>query len=243
MDIIKVNATNSSNDFAREYYRKNPNCDPSCIVVETQTKGRGQRGSGWYSKPGQNLTFSILYPEIRLESTRQFLLSAAVSVAIVEALSSFNIPYLKVKWPNDIMAGNFKIAGILIENILRNNQISASVIGVGLNVNQTEFDGLPQAASLKMIIGNNFNTEEVLDKILEKISLKLKHISLEDQAGILEEYRQNLFRIDMVSTFQLPDETFITGIIRDVTSSGRLKVELEDEDFRTFDLKELKLMY
>ncbi|HSP11112.1 MAG TPA: biotin--[acetyl-CoA-carboxylase] ligase [Salegentibacter sp.] len=243
MRIIKVNATDSTNDFARDLYRGKSDFEPTCVWAEDQTRGRGQRGSGWMSNPGQNLTFSILYPKIEVEVNRQFLLSAAVSVAVVNALERFNIPNLKVKWPNDIMSGNFKIGGILIENILKNNQMSASVIGIGLNINQVKFSDLPQAASMKMLTGITYDLEEVLATIMASIEKTLSSISISNQSQILELYAEKMFRKDVVSTFQYPDNSYLTGIIRGVTTAGRLNVEIENSVFKTFDLKELKLMY
>ena len=243
MRIIKVNATNSTNEFARELYRGNTSFEPVCVVAHEQTKGRGQRGSGWQSNAGENLTFSVLYPKIRVNVNHQFLMSATVSLAIIKVLKKFNVPGLKVKWPNDIMSARYKISGILIENILKNNEIAASVIGVGLNVNQTDFPGLPQASSLKLATGNNFNLDELLKRITDEFEEKITEITAKAETSILEEYAKNLFRKDQVSTFQLPDATFLTGIIRGVTTSGRLNIEIEDSIFKTFDLKEIKLMY
>ncbi|SKB66959.1 BirA family transcriptional regulator, biotin operon repressor / biotin-[acetyl-CoA-carboxylase] ligase [Salegentibacter holothuriorum] len=243
MRTIKVNATNSTNEFARELYRGNTSFEPVCVVAHEQTKGRGQRGSGWESKADENLTFSVLYPKIKVQVNHQFLMSATVSLAILEVLKKFNIPALKVKWPNDIMSARYKISGILIENILKNNEIAASVIGVGLNVNQTNFPGLPQASSLKLATGINFNLDELLKRITDEFEEKLTEITAKAETSILEEYAKNLFRKDKVSTFQLPDASFLTGIIRGVTTSGRLNIEIEDSIFKTFDLKEIKLMY
>jgi BirA family biotin operon repressor/biotin-[acetyl-CoA-carboxylase] ligase len=243
MRIIKVNATNSSNEFARELYRGNTAFEPVCVVAREQTKGRGQRGSGWISNAGENLTFSVLYPKIKVNVNHQFLMSATVSLAILKVLNKFNVPALKVKWPNDIMSARYKISGILIENILKNNEIAASIIGVGLNVNQTEFPGLPQASSLKLATGINFNLDELLKKITDEFEEKLTEIAAEAETSILEEYAKNMFRRDLVSTFQLPNGTYLTGIIRGVTKSGRLNLEIEDSVFKTFDLKEIKLMY
>ncbi|APS39089.1 biotin--[acetyl-CoA-carboxylase] ligase [Salegentibacter sp. T436] len=243
MRIIKVNATNSTNEFARELYRGNTSFESICVVAQEQTKGRGQRGSGWVSNAGENLTFSVLYPKIKVGVNHQFLMSATVSLAIIEVLNKFNVPALKVKWPNDIMSARYKISGILIENILKNNEIVASIIGVGLNVNQTEFPGLPQASSLKLVTGNNFNLDELLKRITDEFEDKLTQINADTEASILEKYARNMFRRDLVSTFQLPDDTYLTGIIRGVTTSGRLNLEIEDSVFKTFDLKEIKLMY
>jgi BirA family biotin operon repressor/biotin-[acetyl-CoA-carboxylase] ligase len=243
MRIIKVNATNSTNEFARELYRGNTSFEPLCVVAIEQTKGRGQRGSGWISNAGENLTFSVLYPKIRVGLNHQFLMSATVSLAILNVLKKFNIPGLKVKWPNDIMSARYKIGGILIENILKNNEIAASVIGVGLNVNQTEFPDLPQASSLKLSTGVHFNLDELLKRITDEFEVKLTQIYDQAETAILEEYARSMFRRDKVSTFQLPNGTYLTGIIRGVTTSGRLNIEVEDSVFKTFDLKEIKLRY
>ncbi|MBZ9728899.1 biotin--[acetyl-CoA-carboxylase] ligase [Salegentibacter sp. JZCK2] len=243
MRIIKVNATNSTNEFARELYRGNTAFEPICVVAHDQTKGRGQRGSGWISNAGENLTFSVLYPKIRVNVNHQFLMSAIVSLSILKVLNKFNVPALKVKWPNDIMSARYKISGILIENILKNNEIAATIIGIGLNVNQTEFPGLPQASSLKLATGIQFNLDEMLKKITDEFEDKLTEISTEAETSVLEEYAKNMFRRDLVSTFQLPNGSYLTGIIRGVTTSGRLNLEIEDSVFKTFDLKEIKLMY
>ncbi len=243
MRTIKVDAINSTNDFARNLYEGNSNFKPVCVSAREQTAGRGQRGSGWNAIAGQNLTFSILYPKIEVAVDHQFLLSAAVSIAVKHALEIFSIPKLSVKWPNDIMSGSFKIGGILIENILNHNKINATIIGMGLNINQTEFKQLPQAASLKMITGRHFQLDEVLNIIIQKIENELKAINPENEAQILENYAENMFRRNKVSTFLLPDNSYLTGIIRGVTTNGRLNVEIENSVFKTFDLKELKLVY
>ncbi|SHG07705.1 BirA family transcriptional regulator, biotin operon repressor / biotin-[acetyl-CoA-carboxylase] ligase [Salegentibacter echinorum] len=242
MRIIKVNAINSTNEFVRELYRKNPGIESFCVVAKTQTKGRGQRGTGWASNTGENLTFSVLYPGITLAIKQQFLLSAIVSLAVLEVLQKLDIPALSVKWPNDIMSARHKIAGILIENVLKGEQIAASVIGVGLNVNQVSFPNLPQAGSLKLVTGNDFNLEELLIKISDKLEEKINGISSEEDS-VLKEYESKMFRRNIVSTFQYPNGDYVSGIIRGITNSGRLKVEIEDSVIKTFDLKEVKLMF
>jgi BirA family biotin operon repressor/biotin-[acetyl-CoA-carboxylase] ligase len=243
MDIIKVNATESTNSLAREWYNSNKNERPVCIVAFSQTSGRGQRGAQWVSNAGENLTFSIIYPNPKIEIGDQFLLSAAVGLQIIKALKHLKINNLKLKWPNDIMADNFKIGGVLIENILKNNRIAASVIGIGLNINQVEFPDLPKASSLKNLTGTIFTRDEVLSTILntmEEMMLSNNKFFFEN---IIEDYEKLLFRIKKASTFQLKDGSFLTGIILGVTSFGLLRVQVEDEEIRTFDLKDLTLLF
>lgn len=242
MRIIKVNAINSTNEFVRDLYRENPEFEPFCVVAKEQTKGRGQRGAGWVSNAGDNLTFSILHPGIPLEIKDQFLLSACVSLAILEVLQKLDIPALSVKWPNDIMSARYKIGGVLIENVLKGKQIAASVIGVGLNVNQISFPNLPQAGSLKLATGKHFNLEELLIKISDKLEEKINRIASE-RDNVLENYESKMFRRDIVSTFQYPNGDYLSGIIRGITNTGLLKLEVEDAVFKTFDLKEVKLMF
>jgi BirA family biotin operon repressor/biotin-[acetyl-CoA-carboxylase] ligase len=132
---------------------------------------------------------------------------------------------------------------VLIENILQNNVIGASIIGIGLNINQVHFPDLPKAASLKNLTGTIYSTEEVLSNVLEQLE---KMIVSKDKSffeNVHEDYEANLFRNNKASTFQLKDGSFIVGIILGVTPSGLLRLKVEDEEIRTFDLKELKLLF
>lgn len=243
MHIIKVNATESTNSLAREWYNSNKNESPVCIVAFSQTSGRGQRGAKWVSNAGENLTFSIIYPNPKVEIGDQFLISAAVGLQIIKALKLLKINNLKLKWPNDIMADGYKIGGVLIENILQNNRIAASIVGIGLNINQVQFPGLPKASSLKNLTGTLYSRKEVLSTILsamEEMMLGNKDLFFEN---VLKEYEKLLFRRKKASTFQLKDGSLLTGIILGVTPSGLLRVQIEDEQIRTFDLKELTLLF
>lgn len=243
MHIIKVNATESTNILAREWFTTNKNNSPVCIVAKNQTSGKGQRGASWVSNAGENLTFSIIYPKPMVEIANQFLLSAAIGLQVIKALEQLKINNLKLKWPNDIMADGYKIGGVLIENILQNNQIKASIIGIGLNVNQVHFPELPKAASLKNLTGTIYPTEEVLSIILtelEKMILTNESLFFEN---VISDYEANLFRKEKASTFKLKNGSMLTGIIMGVTNSGLLRIKVEDEEIRTFDLKELQLLF
>ncbi|MDT0646111.1 biotin--[acetyl-CoA-carboxylase] ligase [Zunongwangia sp. F260] len=243
MRIIKVNATNSTNEFARDLYHGKSTFEPVCVVAHCQTKGKGQRGAGWVSNPGENLTFSVLCPHVDFAVEDQFFLSAAVALAIADVLEKYEIPKLSVKWPNDIMSANFKLCGILIENILKNANISASVLGIGLNVNQIEFHNLPQAGSMQQMSGQNFDLDRLLENLLDSIEKRLQTLAARQKQLLLDEYISKMFRKDKVSAFEFPDGSHLTGIIRGVTREGRLFVETEDSDYKTFDLKEIKLLF
>ncbi len=243
MIIIKVSATASTNSLAREWCQSNKNLSPTCIAAFDQISGRGQRGAYWLSNAGENLTFSVIYPNPAVCVQSQFLLSAGVGLAILDALNELKINDLSLKWPNDIMAANFKIGGVLIENILKSGKIGTSILGVGINVNQLVFPGLPKAASLKSLSKKDFDTDSVLDLILKHLEHFLNGLNKTPGVEILSRYEKALFRKNKASTFELPDGNLLTGIITGVTPTGLLKVTLEDELLKTFDLKELKLLF
>lgn len=243
MRIIKVSATHSTNSLARDWYNSNKNSGAVAILAREQTAGRGQRGASWISNAGENLTMSIVYPSPQVEINDQFLLSAAVGLAIIDALKLLKINNLQLKWPNDIMAANKKIGGILIENILSRGSISASIIGIGLNVNQIEFPQLPRAASLKGVTGKEFDLEMVFKLVVEEVIGSLDSIKETAGSVLLKRYEQVLFLKGKVSTYELADGGLLTGAIKGITPTGLLKIQVEEDDIRHFDLKELKFLF
>ena len=243
MEIIKLNATNSTNTYLKNLLKEKQVKDLSCIWALSQTQGRGQQGAKWISEPGKNLTFSILKKFENLPSEYHFLLNMEVSLAIFRALKKLYIPDLAVKWANDILSSKKKICGILIENTLHKEQISSSIIGIGLNVNQVFFNDLPNVSSLQKIMGHPFDLEEVLLLICQELEVSLKSLSPTRFETMLDEYHTHLFRKDKPSTFEYPNGERFMGYIRGVSHNGQLQVEQEDALMSSFSLKEIKLLY
>ena len=243
MEIIKLNATNSTNTYLKNLLKEKPVKDLSFIWALSQTQGRGQQGAKWISEPGKNLTFSILKKFENLSSEYHFLLNMEVSLAIFRALKKLYIPDLAVKWANDILSSKKKICGILIENTLHKEQISASIIGIGVNVNQVFFNDLPNVSSLQKIMGHPFDLEEVLLLICQELEVSLKSLSPTRFETMLDEYHTHLFRKDKPSTFEYPNGERFMGYIRGVSHNGQLQVEQEDALMSSFSLKEIKLLY
>ena len=243
MQIIKLNATDSTNLYLKDLMNIKSLGDYTIVVADKQTLGRGQMGTKWESKPFNNLTFSVLKKNDLEKVTNPFILNICVSLAVYTLLSKLHLPDLKVKWPNDILSGNFKICGILIENIFSGNRILASVIGIGLNVNQTTFNNLPNVSSLKLLTGKTFN----LDQLLAEFQSVLKQTFLElDEKGVVEmqkKYENVLFRKDKPSTFKDNEGNLFMGFIKGVSNEGRLVVTLEDDIKKEFDLKAISLLY
>ena len=243
MEIIKLNATNSTNTYLKNLLKEKQVKDLSCIWALSQTQGRGQQGAKWISEPGKNLTFSVLKKFENLPSEYHFLLNMEVSLAIFRALKKLYIPDLAVKWANDILSSKKKICGILIENTLYKEQIRASIIGIGVNVNQVFFNDLPNVSSLQKIMGHPFDLEEVLLLICQELEVSLKSLSPTRFETMLDEYHTHLFRKDKPSTFEYPNGERFMGYIRGVSHNGQLQVEQEDALMSSFSLKEIKLLY
>ncbi|HLT49378.1 MAG TPA: biotin--[acetyl-CoA-carboxylase] ligase [Aequorivita sp.] len=243
MKIIKLNAIDSTNTYLKQLAKETQLLDETVVVAENQLSGRGQMGNGWLSREGQSLTFSIFKEFERFTVASQFVISMAVSLAILEAIKRFNIPDISIKWPNDILSANRKIGGILIENVLEGSFVKYSIIGIGLNVNETDFPNLPQASSMKLETGKTFQLDEVLDSILKNVFKNLKNLSSSDFSEMKQLYEINLFRREKISVFETPEGSKLNGIIKGVSDSGELLVEMENNPLQKFQLKEVKLIY
>ena len=242
MQLIKLNATDSTNAYLKELLLTGILEDFTVVMAHEQLKGRGQMGTSWVAEPGKNLTFSVLNKSEGLEVGSQFLLNMAVSLAIYNTLLKLQVPDLKIKWPNDIMSGHSKICGILIENILSGQQIQASIIGIGLNVNQLVFANLPNVSSLKLLLGKTLPLEELLHKIVDNLKVLLKE-KINDENYLFSNYESLLFRKDKPSTFKNREGEMFMGFIKGVTKGGKLLILLEDDIVQEFDLKELRLLF
>ncbi len=173
MNYIKFDTIESTNDFLKNYVKtKNPG-NWFYVYADEQTRGKGQRANTWKSECCKNLLISY-FVELNWPVEKQFLLNQIVSVSLIELLQKFNIPELKIKQPNDIMAGYYKIGGILIENSVAGKKLKNSVIGIGLNVNQTVFDKLPFAVSMKNIAGKDFDREILIDELTNLLKNNFK---------------------------------------------------------------------
>jgi BirA family biotin operon repressor/biotin-[acetyl-CoA-carboxylase] ligase len=170
-------------------------------------------------------------------------LNIYVSLAIYDTLTQLNVPDLKIKWPNDIMSGHSKICGILIENILSGHHIQASIIGIGLNVNQLTFNNLPNVSSLKLLLGKTLDLDELLISIVENLKKLLGNQSKGGHNRLFELYESRLFRKDKPSTFKNQDDEMFMGFIKGVSSTGKLKILMEDNIMKEFNLKEVQLLY
>ncbi len=169
MEIITLDSIDSTNDFLKDYNKTNELKNFTVVNALEQTNGRGQMGSNWISESGKNLTFSILIKKIKIKNADLFVLNLIVSNALFSVLNKNYIGNISLKWPNDVMIGNKKVAGVLIENLLKTNKEIDCIIGIGLNVNQEVFSHLPQATSLFNETKQTFNLTDLLNQIVTEI--------------------------------------------------------------------------
>ena len=243
---IKLESTDSTNTYAREM-AFNPGEDtPFVIITDNQTHGRGQRGTTWESEPGRNLTFSLVVRPEGLEPARQFELSMLVSLGICEALrDKVEEPHkLRIKWPNDIYYGDRKLAGILIENTLGLNGIEKAIIGIGLNVNQTEFlSDAPNPISLAQIGGHEFERGCILDKVVSTILKNVaRYLANPFPGELTHSYNSQLWRAENGKYYNWRDEKIgkkIRASIVSVNPDGRLNMQDDKGVERTYLFKEI----
>ena len=168
--IIKINAIDSSNNEIKRLYHKKSHTNGLVVWTNNQTDGRGQGNKKWLSEPNKNLTFSIFLSGENLSFSSHLCLNLITSLSVKKLLVWHGINNIFIKWPNDILSVNKKISGILIENLFKGKKLIGSVIGIGINVNQINFQENLNASSMKIITGNNFTLRKVLHNFLDIFS-------------------------------------------------------------------------
>ena len=239
MPIIKLDATGSTNDFLRDLLKETRLDDFTIVWSDFQHSGRGQRGRTWQSEKGKNLIISILKLHKGVAAKDQFSINRVVSLAVIQTLSDLNIPKLAIKWPNDILSGNRKLCGLLIENSIKGSKLSHSIIGLGLNVNQERFENLPKAASLLQISGETYDRDILLYQLLNNLKAEM---AVSDHKGFMEQkerYTKLLFQSGKEVTFQHDDATF-KAIVDGVTDTGELRLLLENGKTKSYAKGEIR---
>ncbi|MEN8119915.1 MAG: biotin--[acetyl-CoA-carboxylase] ligase [Bacteroidota bacterium] len=237
--IIYLESVDSTNNYLKIKSLDNKPKEGLLVFANEQVSGRGQRENSWESKAGKNLLLSfIVYPTF-LKANKQFILSKTISLAIADCISQYT-DNVRIKWPNDIYIGNQKIAGVLIENTIKGSEISSSIIGIGININQKKFSNkIPNPVSLTMLTKKEYNINELLGSLIELINTWYNKLLVGDTKEIDNEYINRLFRFNQVHNYIAEGATIeakITGINQD----GKLMVKTKNGDLKTFAFKEIK---
>ncbi len=237
-NIVKLSKVDSTNNYLKNLLSNYaPLAEGTVIMADHQFAGRGQQGNTWQSTKGKNLTISIYLTPTFLPVSGQFHLSKAISLAIIDYLTPLLGEDCKIKWPNDIYVENNKLGGLLIENTIAGGKLKSSIIGIGLNVNQTKFDDLNHANSIKNILGKELDLQILLKELcgrIEKRYLQLK----DDKTEILHiDYLGKLFRMNEMADFIVRGDQ-VSGKIVNVSIDGALLVDVNGE-IKSFNFKEI----
>ena len=237
---IHLPDTESTNKYAREGLAWQGVA--TLITADYQTSGRGQRGNTWESEAGKNLLFTLALPTHSIKASEQFALCELISVAICEVLAQYTAD-IRIKWPNDIYYKDKKLCGILIEHDLEGANLSRSLIGVGINVNQTEFHSdAPNPISLSQILGHEIEREALLGSITTRIlELYRQFITPEGIASrdMLHTRYLNQLYLRNIPTEYRDAQGLFTATLRTVEPDGRLRLEDTHGMLRSYLFKEV----
>jgi len=236
--VIHLETVDSTNNYAANLLKTSKVANGTIIVTKRQTAGKGQRGNLWETEDEKNIILSIiLFPGIQPKDA--FHLTTAASLAVHKTIT----PYLnnvKIKWPNDILVGQKKIAGILIENQVKSGLIASSIIGIGININQENFNSSIQATSFKTELNQDFNHENLLSELCVNLDFYVNLLMENNLKILLSRYYENLYKYKVAAQFEIDSDQF-SGIIQGVDESGKLIVS-RDQILTAYDLKEIKFV-
>ncbi len=225
--ILWLDEVESTNRFLVEKAKNDDALSSGFVAVaDHQTAGKGQGTNRWEAAPHKNLLFSLLLKPDDVHASEQFVISQIVALALRETVEAFLSCKVSVKWPNDIYVGDKKIAGILIENRLQGAQITQSVVGIGLNVNQCVFvSDAPNPVSMFQIANSEFDRQQILTDFLQRVEEYFTDLTAEKRQTIADLYRKNLYHADGFYWFEDDVNGRFSARIADVLPDGHLVLE------------------
>lgn len=239
--IIKLREVDSTNNYLSDLLKVSNLAEGSIVSTLYQKKGKGHGANSWESEKSQNILVSIvLYPHF-LPIDKNFLLSKAVSLGIANyALTKSN--YIKIKWPNDIYFKDKKLAGILIENTIQGDKLSKSIVGIGLNINQTSFTSdAPNPVSLKQITNKTYSVDQEIIRLRNNIRFFYEKLKNKKFTEINSEYLKCLYRYNETHTFK-KDNELLKAKITGISDFGYLQLLTEHGKKLEFDFKEVEFI-
>jgi len=239
--IISVSQVQSTNLYAISQLSDKEIEPGTVFLTYNQTAGRGQLNNHWESENGKNLTFSIFLKPSVVKIQKQFMISKVVSLGIVSFLNDY-VNDIHIKWPNDIYVGDKKICGILIENAVMQKNIFWSVVGIGLNINQTVFlSDAPNPVSIKNITGKDYDLTKMLDLLLNKIDFYYRELVEGKYEELDVKFLKYLYRMYEWCDFKDKSHEY-KGKIIGVNDIGQLQIEEESGNVNTYNFKEVKFL-
>jgi BirA family transcriptional regulator, biotin operon repressor / biotin---[acetyl-CoA-carboxylase] ligase len=242
-----LEAATSTNDIVQNLLLDGQKTDKTSrntegVVVCTfnQTAGRGQYGNTWISEPNSNIALSIVLKPHFLPIQEQFYLNKAIALAVSDVVAQ-NTEGVTIKWANDIFIYDKKVSGILIQNTLSQNMIDTSIVGIGINVNQLQFEGLPHATSLKCETGKVHDLWHIVENLCQAVEQRYLQLKSRKYADLDAEYLSKLYRYGADALYQYPNGTYFQGKIVGISDTGKLMIDSK-AGLEYFDIKEVKFV-
>jgi BirA family transcriptional regulator, biotin operon repressor / biotin---[acetyl-CoA-carboxylase] ligase len=266
--IFELDRVDSTNAFANLMLSEGKVEDGDVIWSHEQFAGRGQLNHTWVSEPGRNLTFTVILRPVFLPPDRQFRLNKAVSLAVADFVraslqqltddqrqknpssDALLIPEtdirkspVKIKWPNDIYAGNLKIGGILIENKIMGSTLDSSLVGIGVNINQSDFSpDVPNPVSLIRLLNRETPVKDALILLCRHLDLRYSTLKSAGQTSLDDDFEQQLLGFEQWREFLCNGEK-TEGKIIGVNDLGQLKIETSSRKAQLFSHREIEYLF
>lgn len=209
--LTELPLIDSTNLYTERLLSKEDIPEGSVIYTFNQAAGIGQGENRWESEPYKNLTATVVLRPVFLEASSQFLLTAVISLSVCETIYDFITIEPLIKWPNDIYCNNRKIAGILIKNQIMGKSISTTIMGLGLNINQTIFSHAPMATSFKILSGTDYDIKEVLTKWHNNLANYYRLLKT-DKKALLNQYLSKLYLKNQFIEYVIKGKNIIAAI-------------------------------
>ncbi len=234
--LVIIDSVDSTNNYAMGLIREGMAKHGAAYFAIEQTAGKGRRNKGWTTEPGKNIMLSIIAQPAFISLYNQFELSMAVALGCHDFFKNYAGDNVYLKWPNDIFWNDRKAGGILIENVIKGKKWEWSVIGIGININQTKFDvtGNFLPVSLKQITGKNFNVIQLANELYALIMIRYMQLQKNDFIKMLAEYNSHLFGLDKKVKFK-KDNILFEVFVKGVNENGQLITNDGLERFFSFD--------
>ncbi len=227
--FIKLNSVDSTNNYAMQLVKSGTAKHGTAYFAYEQTAGKGQRNKHWLSANGENIILSIVLQAKPLFVQQKFLLNVITALSVKDLFNKYTTDKIEIKWPNDIYWCDRKAAGILIENIIAGNKIQCSVVGLGVNINQTQFStALNNPVSLKQITGKTYDVIKLAEELCLMLQDKYLQLINNDSEVLMKEYNLHLYKRNQMVNFK-KDDTIFEGCVTAVDEAGRLIIKTPGE--------------
>jgi BirA family biotin operon repressor/biotin-[acetyl-CoA-carboxylase] ligase len=226
--FVELATVDSTNNFAMAKVHAGETEHGTVYFAHEQTMGKGQRGKSWSSQAGENIILSAVLAPGSSHPIQHFLLNMAMAAAALDFIQEIIVSDLAIKWPNDLYWKEFKLGGMLIENLFRGKELIGSVAGFGINVNQTQFsEDIPNPASFKMITGRHDDPIELSKILCGHVGKRYEQLQSEVPKKILTDYNDRLFKRNEQVSLKKGEKKMVTTI-RSVNIKGQLITEAPD---------------